>query len=79
MKMGNTRSPWRYDAGTRHALQSLNLRWPAILRYDSWALSFRFARWSGYASIAALWINPVIDEMGPKQTARLARYSAMDA
>src|SRR5882757_4277019 len=29
-----------------------------------------FARWSGYPSTAALSINPVIDVMGPKQTAR---------
>jgi len=35
MKMGTTRSPWRYDAAIRHALQSANLRLPAILHYAS--------------------------------------------
>src|SRR5216684_8186275 len=35
MKMGTTRSPWRYDAAIRHALQSANLRRPAILHYAS--------------------------------------------
>jgi hypothetical protein len=33
MKMGTIASPWRYDAGAHHALQSANLRRPAILRY----------------------------------------------
>jgi hypothetical protein len=33
MKMGNTRSPFPYDATARHALQSASLRRPAILRY----------------------------------------------
>src|ERR1700686_1214981 len=46
MKMGTTLSPWRYDAATRHALQSVSLRWPAILRYDLWAAAgfWRVAR-----------------------------------
>jgi hypothetical protein len=35
MKVGTTRSPWRYDAAIRHALQSANLRRPAILHYAS--------------------------------------------
>jgi hypothetical protein len=35
MKVGTTRSPWRYDAAIRHALQSANLRLPAILHYAS--------------------------------------------
>jgi hypothetical protein len=35
MKMGTTRSPWRYDTAIRHALQSANLRRPAILHYAS--------------------------------------------
>jgi hypothetical protein len=30
MKIGTTRSPWRFDAGTRHALLSANFRHPAI-------------------------------------------------
>jgi hypothetical protein len=37
MKMGTTRSPWRYDAAARLTLQSVKLRWPAILHYASWA------------------------------------------
>jgi hypothetical protein len=35
MKVGTTRSPWRYDGAIRRALQSANLRRPAILRYAS--------------------------------------------
>jgi hypothetical protein len=35
MKMGAIVSPWRYDAAARHALQSTNLRRPAMLRYAS--------------------------------------------
>jgi hypothetical protein len=38
MKMGTTCSRWRYDAAARCALQSANLRRPAILRYASRAL-----------------------------------------
>ena len=38
MKMGTIRSPWRYDAAARHALQSANLRRPAILRAASIAV-----------------------------------------
>jgi hypothetical protein len=37
MKMGNTRSLFRYDAAACYALQSANLRGPAILHYASWA------------------------------------------
>jgi hypothetical protein len=33
MKMGNTRSPWRYDAEAFVAIQQVSLRWPAISRY----------------------------------------------
>jgi hypothetical protein len=33
MKMGNTRSPWRYDAEAFVAIQPVNLRRPAISRY----------------------------------------------
>jgi hypothetical protein len=36
MKMGTIRSPCPYDAAVRDALQSVNLRRPAILRYASW-------------------------------------------
>jgi hypothetical protein len=35
MKMGTIASPWRYDIGACHALQSVILRWPAIFRYGS--------------------------------------------
>ena len=35
MIMGTTRSLWRYDALASQALQSANLRLPAILRYAS--------------------------------------------
>jgi hypothetical protein len=38
MKMGTTRSRWRYDAAADDALQSAKLRQPAILRYASRAL-----------------------------------------
>jgi hypothetical protein len=31
--MGTIASPWRYDAAVRHALQSVNLRRPAIWHY----------------------------------------------
>jgi hypothetical protein len=37
MKMGTTASPWHYDVGAFHSLQSASLRRPAILRYVSWA------------------------------------------
>jgi hypothetical protein len=36
MKMGTTFSPFPYDAAARHALQSVNLRRPAISRYAYW-------------------------------------------
>lgn len=35
MKMGNTLSPWRYDAAARVALQSASLRCCAIYHYAS--------------------------------------------
>jgi hypothetical protein len=37
MKMGTTRSPWRYDVARDQVLQLANLRRPAILRYTSCA------------------------------------------
>jgi len=37
MKMGNIASPWRYYAAIRYALQSAELRRPAILHYIYWA------------------------------------------
>jgi len=69
MKMGNTRSPWRYDAATRHTLQSVNLRRPAILRYASRAAVLPISQGGPVtASIAALSINPGIDVMCHKLT-----------
>jgi hypothetical protein len=71
MKMGTTCSPWRYDAAANQALQSANLRRLEILRYATWAAVFPiFAGWSGYPSIAALSINPWVDEVGEKETSR---------
>jgi len=35
--MGNTLSPWRYDAAPDQTLQSANPRRPAIFRYAAWA------------------------------------------
>jgi hypothetical protein len=68
MKMGTIASPCPYDVAARHALQSANLRQPAILYYASWGGCLPdFAGWSGYPSIAALSINPRIDLMGQKQ------------
>ena len=40
MKMGTIRSPCPYDAAARPALQSVNLRLPAILHYASCAPGF---------------------------------------
>jgi hypothetical protein len=64
MKTGTTLSPCLYDAVTRHALESANLRWRAILRYASSAAFSDFAGRSGYRSIAAMSLNPEIDVMG---------------
>jgi hypothetical protein len=36
MKMGNTLSPWRYDAFARAAPQSPKPRLPAIFHYAGW-------------------------------------------
>jgi hypothetical protein len=64
MKMGTIRSPRPYAAAARHALQSANLRRPAISRYASWGCLPDIAGWSGYPPIAAVPINPGIDVMG---------------
>jgi hypothetical protein len=64
MKMGTIRSLCPYDAAARDALQSANLRRPAILRYASWAAVFPISQgWSGYPSIAAIMIDPDIAVM----------------
>ena len=73
MKMGTIPSLWPYDAAARDALQSANLRRPAILYCASWGSCLPdFAGWSGYPSMAALSINPGIDVMGQKPTSAFA-------
>jgi hypothetical protein len=58
MKMGTIISPWRYDAAARDALQSTNLRQPAILHYASGPGALpNIATWSAYPLIAAVPIN----------------------
>ena len=48
MKMGHTRSPWRYDAEAFVAIQPVNLRWPAIPRYSLAGGNLpNFEAWSG--------------------------------
>jgi hypothetical protein len=51
MKLGTIASPWRYDAPAHSALQSANLRRPAILRYALWAALLLIS--PGYPSMAA--------------------------
>jgi hypothetical protein len=48
MKMGNTRSPWRYDAGACNALQSVILRRATKLRYASHAAVFPVSQGLSY-------------------------------
>jgi hypothetical protein len=43
MKMGTTRSPWRYDAPARHALQSATLNFSASTSSASSASAIRLA------------------------------------
>jgi hypothetical protein len=57
MKMGTIVSPFPYDAAARHALQSANLRRPAMLRHAAWEAASRFRGMSGYPSMAALSID----------------------
>jgi hypothetical protein len=66
MKMGTIRSPCPYDVAPRHALQPVNLRWPAILRYASWVAVFPISQ-NGPVTfpIAALAIDPEIDVTCP--------------
>jgi hypothetical protein len=40
-KMGNIRSPWRYDAGAYDAINPERIRLPAIARCASWAAVIR--------------------------------------
>ena len=61
MKKGTIRSPFPYDAAARHALQSANLRRPAISRYASRAAVFPISSVAGCPPIAARTIDPEID------------------
>jgi hypothetical protein len=65
MKMGTTVSPRRYDAAAADAIRPDNQRRTAILRYASRAAVFPISGWSGYASAAAISINPGNGVMGP--------------
>ena len=59
MKMGNIVSPWRYDVGACHALQSVSLCQPANFCYASWAAVFPISEGGPVnPSIAAMPINP---------------------
>src|ERR1700738_767588 len=40
MKMGTTRSPWRYDSAAAQAIRPDNLRRTALLRYAAWGAVF---------------------------------------
>ena len=77
MKMGTIPSPFLYDAGACDALQSVNLRRPAILHYALWAVVFpisqdgRLPIGSGHAE------HPGIDVMGQKLTAVPGRHVAL--
>ena len=68
MKMGTILSPWHYDAAARCALQSVNLRRPATLRYALRADVFPISQSD---LVAALSIKLGIDVMG--QTRASAR------
>ena len=65
VKMDTTPSPCLYDAAVRRALESVNLRRPAILHYVSWAGVLPVSQ-RGLLTppIAAAPINPRIDVMG---------------
>jgi hypothetical protein len=73
MKMGNIRSPWRYDAVASCALQSANPRQPAILHHASWAAVFPISQGGPVTPIAALTVDPETDLMGHKRNFA-ARY-----
>jgi len=60
MKMSTTLSLFPYDAAARHALQSVNLRRPAISPYASWGCLPDFAG-GPVTPITAVPINPRID------------------
>src|ERR1700676_2173817 len=66
--MGTIRSACPYDAVARHALQSANLRLPAILYYASRGRNLPTSIASGYPLLADVPIHPGIDAMGHEQT-----------
>jgi hypothetical protein len=68
MKMGTIRSPCPYDAATRHALQSVNLRRPAILHYASWTAVFPISQG-----------GPVTPDSGPHDRPRDRRAKSSHA
>jgi hypothetical protein len=70
-KMGTIRSPCPHDAVARHALQSANLRLPAILYYASMGRGLPTSIASGYPLLADVPIYPGIDAMGHEETSRL--------
>lgn len=63
MKMGNTRTPWRYDAEANVAIQPVKLRRPAISRYAALAEIFPISK-HGPAPFEALDDNGAIDRSG---------------
>jgi hypothetical protein len=78
MKLGNIASPCPYDAVARHALQSANLRLPAILYYASMGSSLPKSRAFGYPVLADVPIHPGIDAMCQKRpVGRTLRSIAM--
>ena len=76
---GTMCSRFPYDAAARHALQSVNLRRPAILRYATWEAASRFRGMSGYLSIAALSVDPGIDAMCHELTLKIASKHIAEA
>src|SRR5205823_10179333 len=67
---GSTRSPWRYDAGVRLALQPAKLRRHASLHYASGAMSSLFRRVVRSPFTTAVSINPRIGMMGQARCCR---------
>jgi hypothetical protein len=77
MKMGTTCSPFPYDVVADQALQSANLRRPAILRFAHGRMPSRFRRVVRFRSIAAFRSIRGLDEMCQKQ-AIAAKAGAWD-
>ena len=66
MKMGATRSPWRYDAVAADAIRPDNQQRNAILHGSSRTAVFPISGLSSYPSAAAISINPGSGAMGQK-------------